>query len=151
MQLPSRRSQSTGLLPVAAPSRGSGAGPSAPPPRGRTSASGAPSGDPGGSSTLDGTPAGAALAEKRRAEARQRAQDGRDTLVVESGLTFCEGRAVRPHSTPGRQRAILTELVFLATRGTGPVTKQLVLPQDFRGIAESQPDQLDRSTCLYFD
>ena len=151
MQLPSRRSQSTGLLPVAAPSRGSGAGPSAPPPRGRTSASGAPSGDPGGSSTLVGTPAGAALAEKRRAEGRHRAQDGRDTLVVESGLTFCEGRAVRPQSTPGRQRAILMELVFLATRGTGPVTKQLVLPQDFRGIAESQPDQLDRSTCHYFD
>ena len=151
MLLPSRRSQSTGLLPVAAPSRGSGAGPSAPPPRGWTSASGVPSGDPGGSSTLDGNPADAALAKKRRAEARQRAQDGRDNLAVESGLSFCEEKAVRPQSTPGYQRAFLMVLAFLATLGTWPVTKQQVSPQDFRKIAESQPDQLDGSMCDYFD
>ena len=127
------------------------AGPSAPAPQGWTQRTGASSVGPASSSIQAGPQGDGGQSKSARALGRRRQQDGRDPIALESGLSFCEERAIRPQSTPGYQRAFLLLLTFLATLGTWPLTQGNVSPSDYKKVSLARPEQLDASLCDYFD
>ncbi len=129
----------------------SSAGPSAPVPLGWTQRPGGGSTGQVGFSMQTGDPAAGAPVKMQRALTRAPARDKRDPIAVESDLSCCEQKAVRPRSTPGYQRAFLLMLAFLVGLGTWPLDRGEVTPGVFRREASRTPSLVDASLVDYFD